>query len=58
MDYKEIEIEWMKELLKENMWEIEKLKEEIKKLKEQIRRLTLQKASYKKIAKDCDWLLD
>ena len=44
----------MKELLKENMSEIEKLKEEIKKLKEHIRRLSLQKASYKKIAKDCD----
>lgn len=58
MDYKEIEIEGMKELLKENMSEIEKLKEEIKKLKEHIRRLSLQKASYKKIAKDSDWLLD
>ena len=48
----------MKELLKENMSEIEKLKEEIKKLKEHIRRLSLQKASYKKIANDCDWLSD
>lgn len=54
MDYKDIEIEGMKELLKENMSEIEKLREEIKKLKEQIRRLSLQKTSYKKIAKDCD----
>lgn len=33
MNYKEIEIEWMKELLQENKKEIERLREENRKLK-------------------------
>ena len=35
MNYTEIEIDWMKELLKENELEIWRLKKEIKKLKEE-----------------------
>lgn len=35
MDSKQIEIEWMKELLKENELEIWRLRKEIKKLKEE-----------------------
>lgn len=35
MNYTEIEIDWMKELLKENELEIWRLRKEIKKLKEE-----------------------
>ena len=42
MNYTEIEIEWMKELLKENELEIWRLRKEIKKLKEELERYKKQ----------------
>ena len=42
MDSKQIEIEWMKELLKENELEIWRLRKEIKKLKEELERYKKQ----------------
>ena len=47
MNYTEIEIDWMKELLKENELEIWRLRKEIKNLKEENVRLVKNLAEYK-----------